>query len=219
MLTPKSLIIPGILTTDPEEFANVLEFTKDVSEAVHLDVIDNNFCDGQTLPISSWPTVSTRYSEIHLMVNNPIDYLEALADKSVTRALVHIEAKFDLAELVEKAKTHDILLGWSVNPDTDLDKLRPYYESSQFVQLMSVHPGFSGQKMIDTTVSSVAYLKRIPGQRLIVSVDGGVNLENLPELQKMGLNYAVVNSAIFRADNWLERYNDFVQVMSGAKSR
>ncbi len=213
----KSPLILSILTATAEEFTEKLAYAKAVTKSVHLDVIDNNFCEGRTLPIDAWPIIDLDYSEAHLMVNNPIEYLEPLAAKKVTRAIIHIESIFDLKQLAEKAKSLDLLLGWAVNPDTDLDKLRSLYETSSYIQVMGVHPGHSAQLMIDTTPTAVAYLKRIPSRRLTVTVDGGVSTETISELKLAGANYFVVSHAVFDAVNKDEAYQQLLELINEPK--
>lgn len=212
-MVSKSPIILADLTTDSNTFAERLAYAKSTTQSIHLDVIDGSFCEGRALPIDAWPAIDTNYSEAHLMVNNPLDYLEPLASKKVTRAIVHVESQFDIAELTRKAKELDLLLGWAVNPDTDLDRLRPLYDSSTYIQVMGVQPGRSGQPMIDTTPPAVAYLRRIPTRRLTITVDGGVTLGNVANLKQVGANYFVVTHAVFDAakpDEALKQLQDIV---------
>lgn len=196
-MLPKSPIILSVLTHDAEVFAERIALAQKTTKSVHLDVIDGHFCEGRTLPVDAWPVIDMETSDAHLMVNEPLEYLEALSQKKVTRAIVHVESKFDPAELANKARELDILLGWAVNPDTDLDILRPLYEISTYVQVMGVHPGRSGQEMLDTTIPAVAYLRRIPSRRLVISVDGGVSPTTIPSLKQAGANYFVTAHAIF----------------------
>src|SRR5690348_16723098 len=127
-MIPKSPIILSILSAQMAEFAERLDIARKTTKAVHLDVIDNDFCEGRTLPIDEWPKLNIDYSEAHLMVKNPLALLEQLAKQKVIRVIVHIESNFDAAELSRRAKELDLLLGFAVNPDTDLDRLRSFYE-------------------------------------------------------------------------------------------
>jgi len=204
-------IIPAVLTTSPEVFSQHLEFAANNSRSIHIDVIDNQFCPGKTLAIDAWPEVKIEYSEAHLMVSKPIEYLEKLAGK-VTRAIIHIESDFEVIELADRARRLDLLLGWAVNPDTDLDKLRNFYSISNYIQLMGVHPGSTGQKIVDTTASAVTYLANSNNRRLIVSVDGGVNSDNIESLKNAGANYFVSSAAIFEKGNtWQDNYQELLE--------
>lgn len=203
-------IIPAVLTTSQEVFKQHIEFAADNSQSIHIDVIDDRFCPGKTLEIASWPELNLEYSEAHLMVQKPLDYLAGLSGK-VTRAIVHIESEFDPIELADQARRLDVLLGWAVNPDTDLDKLRQLYAITNYIQLMGVPPGKTGQGFIDTVLSAISYLARNPSKRLIVSVDGGVNLENISQIKSAGADYIISSAAIFeRGNTWKENYQQLL---------
>jgi ribulose-phosphate 3-epimerase len=215
----KSIIIPSILTTSSEEMAKRLKFTQTTSQSVHLDVIDSEFCEGRTLQPDDWPDIKVNYSEVHLMVKRPLELLPVLAKKKITRAIIHIESNFELGALKSRAKELDLLLGWAVNPDTDLDRLRALYNVSSYIQVMGVDPGHSDQKMISTTPLAVAYLKRIPSRRLTVSVDGGVSLETIEILEKVGASYFVASHAIFSGGDWSANYQALLNAHNGKKAK
>lgn len=210
----RSPIIPAVLTTSIDVFSQHLDFAKEVGNSLHIDVIDNDFCLGKTLDISDWPELTVEYSEAHLMVREPLSYLAELSAKKVTRAIIHIESNFDLIELADQARRLDILLGWAVNPDTDLDKLRQFYPVSNYIQLMGVHPGRTGQPFIDTVYSAISYLAKNPARRLIVSVDGGVNLDTAPKLFESGASFLISSAAIFEKGNtWKANYESLEKVV------
>jgi ribulose-phosphate 3-epimerase len=209
----KSPIIPAVLTNSVDVFSQHLDFAREVGNSIHIDVIDNDFCQGKTLAIKDWPELSIEYAEAHLMVRHPFSYLADLAAKKVTRAIVHIESDFDLIELADQARRLDILLGWAVNPDTDLDKLRNFYPISNYVQLMGVYPGRTGQPLVETVYLAIRYLAKNPSRRLIVSVDGGVSLETAPKLIAAGADYLVSSSAIFQKGNtWQDNYKQLKEI-------
>jgi ribulose-phosphate 3-epimerase len=210
----KSPIIPAVLTTNIDVFSQHLEFAREVGNSLHVDVIDNDFCQGKSLEIRDWPELLIEYTEAHLMVREPLSYLSELAAKKVTRAIIHIESNFDLIELADQARRLDILLGWAVNPDTDLDKLRNFYPVSNYIQLMGVQPGLTGQPFIDTVYPAIRYLAKNPARRLIVSVDGGVSLETTPKLIAAGADYLVSSAAIFeRGNTWKANYEQLEQII------
>lgn len=206
-------IIPSILVQSRQDFEKQLEFAAQTAGAAHLDVTDSQFCPGESLLIDDWPEIELPYSEAHLMVVSPIEYLGRIAAKKVTRAIVHIEAKFDPAELIETARGLDILLGYAINPDTDLEKLRPYLDTSSYVQVMGVHPGRSNQELIDQTPVAINYLLKNIAKRLIISVDGGVNTNNIARLKGSGANYFVAAHSIFRTHQWPENYQQLQKAL------
>lgn len=208
----RSPIIPAVLTTSIDVFSQHLVFAKEVGNSLHIDVIDNDFCPGKTLEIADWPELGIEYSEAHLMVREPLSYLRELAQKRVTRAIIHVESRFDLVELADQARRLDILLGWAVNPDTDLDKLRSYYAVSSYIQLMGVHPGRTGQSLIDTVFPAVRYVAKSLNRHVVVTVDGGVNLENAPKLVESGASYLISSAAIYeRGNTWKDNYLELLK--------
>jgi len=195
-------IIPGDLTTTKEQFEKRLIFARRVADAIHIDVADGEFVVAKTLPISDWPMLEIGYAEAHLMVRNPVPYLEKLKKVGVTRSIVHIESFFDPEELVHHAREIDMLLGFAINPDTDLEHLRSFFELSNYIQLMGIVPGATGQTMLQQTPASVSYLRRVPNRRLIITVDGGVHTDTIEGLFRVGANYFVASSAIYDKGDW-----------------
>lgn len=208
----RSPIIPAILTTSPQDFTNKLDFARTIG-AVHLDVIDGQFCPGEALPVAKWPDLNIEYAEAHLMVIDPIKYLADVAAKGVTRAIVHIEAKFDFTQLQQQAREQDLLLGFAVNPDTDLVELRRFLDTNSYIQIMGVDPGYSGQAMYPQTTMAVSYLRKSSAHRIQLSVDGGVNAETIDQLQAAGANFFVENQAIFYRRPYQDNYEQMLKVI------
>ncbi len=195
-------IIPGNLTTTIEAFAERLDFARTAADAIHIDVADGEFVEAVTLPVEEWPTLGITYAEAHLMVKNPIPFLDKLKKVGVVRTIVHIESFFDPEELVNYAREIDMLLGFSINPDTDLDHLKSFFEYSNYIQVKGIVPGATGQKMLEQTPAAVSYLRRVPNRRLVISVDGGVNTETISSLFRVGANFCVASSAIYDNGDW-----------------
>ncbi len=213
-MRPHSPIIPAILTSNKTDFVKQLAFAQSAANTAHIDVIDGEFCQGLTVPIKDWPNIDCGYSEAHLMVREPLPYLAQLHQKNITRAIIHIESNFDLNELRQTARSLDILLGFAINPDTDLERLRPVLEVSNYIQVMGVYPGTSGQMEIKLTPLAVSYLKTMPSRRLVVTVDGGVDRETIPLLLPAGPDYLVAASAIFNRTDWTENYEGLINLMT-----
>ncbi|MEK7548307.1 MAG: hypothetical protein AAB499_00165 [Patescibacteria group bacterium] len=212
MISAKLPVIPAILTDNPEEFARQLAFAKSIAGAVHLDIIDGQFATGLALEVEKWPVLGRGYAEAHLMVESPIDYLTALKSKKVTRAIVHLESRFDLHQLVVKARELDLLIGWAVNLDTDLSTLYPYLTQSTYIQVMGVKPGASGQPQDHQAELAVRFLRSLTRFRLTISVDGGVNGENIGPLVAYGADYLIAASAIFAQFDWPKAYEGLLLV-------
>lgn len=211
----KSHIIPATLVNNEKSFHEHLHFARGSSKSLHIDVIDGKFCPGQTLPVDAWPNIDLEYSEAHLMVEKPIDYLREIKQKGVTRAIIHVESEFDLGELTSLARDIDLLIGFAVNPETDLEKLRPYCSTSGYYQIMGVHPGRIGQVLLDTTPLAISYVRRTsPNHRLTITVDGGVNKNNIKELKVAGADFFISSAAIYEGEKtWQENYTDLMEAL------
>ena len=210
----KNPIIPGDLVTTITSFNKRIEFAGTVGNSIHIDVVDSGFADGRCLKVESWPVINIDYSEAHLMVREPIGYFPLLKEKKITRAIIHVESDFNLEDLQFAARQNDILLGFAVNPDTDLNRVKPFLAVSNYVQVMGIYPGKTGQPYLSQTPLAVSYFRNLQ-QRLTITVDGGVSLENIPELRQAGADYFVASSSIYDQGNWAENYQQLMEIAQG----
>lgn len=209
----KNFVIPACLVTTKGEFTKHIEFARKVGNSLHVDIVDPNFVEGNSLPVQDWPIIDIEYCEAHLMVSDPLQYLSKAKAKGVTRAIIHVESTFDLDELVTEARVNDILLGFAVSPETDLTTLRRFFSVSPYIQVMGIHPGRTGQSQLPNTSLAVSYLNKQP-YRLTITVDGGVNLENISELKHAGADYVVATTAIYEKGDWKENYQELLKKAS-----
>src|SRR3989344_5664959 len=201
----KNFVIPACLVTTKGEFTKHIEFARKVGNSLHVDIVDPTFVEGNSLPVEDWPLIDIEYCEAHLMVSDPLQYLARAKAKGVTRAIIHVESIFDLDELVTEARVNDILLGFAVSPETDLTTLSRFFSVSPYIQVMGIHPGKTGQVQLPNTSLAVSYLNKQP-YRLTITVDGGVNLENVSELKSAGADFVVATTAIYEKGDWKENY-------------
>ncbi|MCR4278206.1 MAG: hypothetical protein NUV80_04360 [Candidatus Berkelbacteria bacterium] len=209
----KNFVIPACLVTTKGEFTKHIEFARKVGNSLHVDIVDPNFVEGNSLPIEAWPLIDIEYCEAHLMVSDPLPYLSKAKAKGVTRAIIHVESTFDLDEVVTEARVNDILLGFAVSPETDLTTLRRFFSVSPYVQVMGIHPGRTGQAQLPNTSLAVSYLNKQP-YRLTITVDGGVSLENINELKHAGADYVIATTAIYEEGDWKENYTELLKKAS-----
>jgi len=212
-MKPNSVIIPGDLATTREAFVSRLDFARQNARSIHIDIADGQFVDSTTLPIKDWPALDIDYAEAHLMVKDPIPYLTELKQAGITRAIVHIESFFNPDDLIAQAKEIDILLGFAVNPDTDLEHLKSFFDLGNYIQVMGIEPGKTGQPMLPQTPLAVSYLRRIPSRRLVISVDGGVHPDTLPGLRQAGANFFVASSSIYDSGDWVKNYKHMLELV------
>ena len=214
---------PSILSAD---FANLGEQVRMLDEAgaqyVHIDVMDGMFVPSISfgMPvIKSIRECSDRIFDVHLMIEEPGRYIDDLAEVGADLITVHAEACKHLDRTIEAIKENGLLgmkVGLSICPETPVSKVENLLKDIDMLLIMSVHPGFGGQKLIPYTVEKVRALKKMideKGLKIDIEVDGGVNLENVTEVMDAGANIIVAGSAVFKGDisENVERFLDVLK--------
>ena len=211
---------PSILSAD---FANLGEQVRMLDEAgaqyVHIDVMDGMFVPSISfgMPvIKSIRECSDRIFDVHLMIEEPGRYIDDLAEVGADLITVHAEACEHLDRTIEAIKEKGLLAGVALNPATPLSAIEWILPKVDMVLIMSVNPGFGGQKLIPYTVEKVRALKKMideKGLKTDIEVDGGVNLENVTEVMDAGANIIVAGSAVFKGDisENVERFLDVLK--------
>ena len=211
---------PSILSAD---FANLGEQVRMLDEAgaqyVHIDVMDGMFVPSISfgmLVIKSIRECSDRIFDVHLMIEEPGRYIDDLAEVGADLITVLAEACKHLDRTIEAIKEKGLLAGVALNPATPLSAIEWILPKVDMVLIMSVNPGFGGQKLIPYTVEKVRALKKMideKGLKTDIEVDGGVNLENVTEVMDAGANIIVAGSAVFKGDisENVERFLDVLK--------
>lgn len=210
----KHLIAPSILAAD---FCNLEDDIKMVNGSsadwFHLDVMDGHFVPNISfgMPvIQAIKKVAEKPLDIHLMISNPDQYLEKFAELGAAVITVHYEACTHLHRTIGKIQDLGVKAGVALNPHSSVELLKEVIEDLDLVLLMSVNPGFGGQKFIYNTVPKVRRLKEmiiVKNAKAKIEIDGGVGLQNAEKLLQAGADVLVAGSAIFKSNDPIDTIN------------
>ena len=212
---------PSILSAD---FSRLGEQIKELDEAgaqyVHIDVMDGMFVPSISfgMPvIRSIRGCSERIFDVHLMIEEPGRYIADFAEAGADLITVHAESCKHLDRTIESIKERGLLAGVALNPATPVSAISCLLEKVDMVLIMTVNPGFGGQKLIPYTIDKVRELKQLldeKGLKTDIEVDGGINLSNVREVMEAGANIIVAGSAVFKG-NVTENTENFLKIING----
>lgn len=200
------IIAPSLLAANFLALEKECEMVNE-SEAqwLHLDIMDGRFVPNISfgLPVIEMVTkANKKISDVHLMIVEPEKYVEAFKDAGADVISVHIEACPHLHRNIEQIKSLGLQAGVAVNPHTPVSLLSDIIADIDIVNLMSVNPGFGGQKFIPYTLNKIRELKQMINERGLnvkIEIDGGVTVENAAEILEAGADILVVGNTVFRS--------------------
>ncbi len=201
-------ISPSILSADFSQLGSEIKnLEKAQADLIHIDVMDGHFVPNITIGpevISKLRKYTTLPFDVHLMISPVNNFIKNFAEAGADIITIHPEATNDLADSIKKIKSYNKKSGVSLNPETPVDLVMPHLESIDIVLVMSVNPGFGGQKFMKETLEKVKILrKEIDLKKLStqIEIDGGINFENAKIAIKAGVDILVSGTAIFKENN------------------
>jgi len=212
---PPIKISPSLLSADAGCFAEEVRAIEAAgADMLHLDVMDGHFVPNLTIGpfiVDAINRAATRPLDVHLMLEHPGDFVEAFAKAGADIISFQVESKDDPAAVIEKLRSLSVKPSIVINPDTPASAIEPYAGDVEMVLVMSVYPGFPGQKFIADVVPKVKEVRELIGPEKDLEVDGGITLDNVHEPCGAGANVIVAGTAIFKAD-------DMAQAISGLRN-
>jgi len=204
----KHLVAPSILSAD---FANLGRDIKMINETeadwFHVDVMDGRFVPNISfgpMVIAAARPFATKPFDVHLMIVEPDQYIEAFKKAGADHLTVHIEACPNLHRTLQRIKESGMKAGVAINPHTAINQLDDIIHDIDIICLMSVNPGFGGQKFIEHTFAKASKLKNLIQQKnaaTLIEIDGGVTLENAKQLVEAGADVLVAGNTVFKSAN------------------
>lgn len=202
-----NILSPSLLSID---FNHVERNAKVLDEAgvkwFHLDVMDGIFVKNISFGppvIKCIRKITDSFFDVHLMIVDPIRYVDAFKEAGSDMLTVHYEACRNLQETIDYIREDGLKVGVAINPDTPVSVLEPYIDKVDMILIMSVKPGFGGQKFMPIALDKLRRVREWADRKnpeLLIQVDGGITVDNVKDVLDAGANVIVAGSAVFKGD-------------------
>lgn len=186
---------------------------------IHVDVMDGKFVPRVSFEsieeIVEINRVSKCPMDVHLMVDNPVEYISKLRDLNIEYITFHLEIDKDIENAIKAVRECGYKVGLSIKPSTDIEAIEPYLNDIDLVLVMSVEPGMGGQRFIEKSTDRISKLRdmvTVLNRNVVIEVDGGVNDETINKLK--GVDIAVVGSYVTKSDDYKERVDKLRMIAS-----
>ncbi len=211
---------PSLLSADFSKLSEELATVKNAgAQYIHLDIMDGHFVPNITFGapvLRSIRKVTDLVFDVHLMIENPENYLADFASAGADILNLHFDARTDLGQIIDKIHSLGCKAGVTVKPDTPVEAVASVLDKVDMVLVMTVYPGFSGQKFIPEALNKIPALVKARKERKLnfdIQIDGGVSLSNLRQVLDAGADSIVAGSAVFGAENPGEAVAEFMNII------
>ena len=203
------IIAPSILSSDFANLENEIKrLEQNGADWVHVDVMDGHFVPNLTIGapvVKSLKKVTKIPLDVHLMIDNPAKYVKDFALAGADIITFHYEAtKETTFDVINIIKSYGVKVGISIKPKTSVNAIRPYLDIVDLVLIMTVEPGFGGQKFMDDCADKIIEVKAYANKDIIVEVDGGINAQTAQHCKKCGADALVAGNFVFSSENMKE---------------
>jgi ribulose-phosphate 3-epimerase len=200
-------VAPSILAADFAKIEDQIRLAEaGGADWIHVDVMDGHFVPNLTfgpIMVSALNRITNKPLDVHLMMDNPEFFLEDFVEAGADHIIVHYEAVVHLNNLIERIKGLGAKAGVAINPSTPTDVLKEIINDADQILVMSVNPGFGGQKFIESSYRRLSEVKALvpKGREVHIEVDGGVSLENAASLVRAGANVLISGTSVFKSND------------------
>ena len=216
----KNILAPSILAADFKELGQAIKtIEENGAEYLHYDVMDGIFVPSISfgMPVlASIRSCTNQVMDVHLMITEPIRYIKEFKEAGADLITIHLEACEDVAATIKAIREAGLKVGLSIKPATEAEAIRPYLDQIDMILVMSVEPGFGGQKFIPESLDKIRALRAMveeAGVDVDIEVDGGIYQANVKEVLDAGANIIVSGSGVFKGDN-AKNTREFMEILN-----
>jgi len=214
-------ICPSILSADFSKLSSeIIEIENAGADIIHCDIMDGHFVPNITFGpgiIAKVNEITELPLDVHLMIENADKYIDAFRSSGADMISVHYENNNHLNRLVEKIKSLGAMAGIVINPATNINVLEDIIEFADFILVMSVNPGFGGQKFITNSVGKIKKLKELTEKKnknCLIEIDGGISLDNIKAVSDAGADMFVCGASVFKAKDRISVIKEMKKIVN-----
>jgi len=205
------MIVPALLTEKRQDFIDMLNTCAQFTGYVQVDIMDGKFVSSKSIQIDDLEGISSPVSfEAHLMVEEPLEWLESFKNLGAKKIIFHFEIDKNHIDSIKKIKSKGMLAGIAVNPKTKIEEFEYLLNYLDSVLFMSVIPGYYGSAFIPEVLEKIKEFKKNYPEKQ-AGIDGGIKFSNIKDVMRSGVDYACVGSAILKAENPIEAYRSILE--------